>query len=92
MQKKKRKNTKKLISKSVANLPYTTLAIVAAIVMVVLFIYQNGNLNIGVSTLTPPDYFTVAIIGVAILNIFAQSPLVKFILLGLVVWSIYPIL
>jgi len=71
--------------------PYQTLVLFGAMIMVVLFIYQNGNLNLGISTLTPPSFFTVAIIGLAIANMLMSNYLIKFALLVLVVVSIYPI-
>ena len=82
--------SKTKVFKKISKIPYTTLAITAGLIMVILMVYQNGNLNLGLGLNQVPDSFTVAFVGIGILNIFANSPLVKFILLGFVVYSIYP--
>jgi len=63
-----------------------------AIAMVWLIFYQNGKLNLGLDAMQPPDLLTIAIVGLGIVNLVHSHPVVKFALLGVIIYSVYPAL
>lgn len=61
-----------------------------AILMVWLFVYQSGNIELGLGYLTPPRLFDITIVGLGIINLFTSHPVTKATLLVLIVIAIYP--
>jgi hypothetical protein len=62
-----------------------------AIAMVAIMLYQSGNLQLGIDYLTVPSFFTIALVGLGIINIFSNHIIIKIALFVLAFLSVYPV-